>query len=253
MARVSEVDDPEAPIVLLVDNNEMSIMRMKQIFKQKEFNVVECRDGDKAVDAYIKTEPELVVLALDIPTLDGHVAALEMREHGGDCRILLIAPARQRELAEQAAYSAGAVGWLEKPVSSSSLDEIWEQVLGPIPEAPGLKDLDELHPMQVEVELATEEKTEVMAVLPPVATLVGLSIDGTQGFEGIPPPKQTKTTRALGGSFPNAKNHSAEQQSTHRHQKARDNTHNTHFFHLRVTLATVTSSSSSFTNFQDKK
>ena len=85
-------------------------------------------------------------MSLDIPSLDGHLAALEMREHGGDSRILFIAPNRLSELAVHATYSAGAVGWLTKPVSQTQLDEIWDQVLGEIPEAPGLEDLDELYP-----------------------------------------------------------------------------------------------------------
>ena len=53
-----------------------------QYFPPEEFNVVTCDDGDKAVDEYIRIDPELVVLALDIPSMDGHLAALEMREHG---------------------------------------------------------------------------------------------------------------------------------------------------------------------------
>ena len=138
MSRVNEVDDPLAPTALIVDNNQMSMMRLKQIFKEREFNVIECMDGDKAVDDYIRHEPELVLISLDIPTLDGHVAALEMREHGGDCRIVFLAPRRLREVAEAATYSAGAVAWLEKPVTDTSMGEKWDDILGSIPDAPGL-------------------------------------------------------------------------------------------------------------------
>ena len=136
MSYVSEVSSDEAPTVLIVDNNQMSIMRLREVFKKRGFATQVCEDGDLAVDEYIKLDPELVVMSLDIPSLDGHLAALEMREHGGDSRILFIAPNRLRELAVHATYSAGAVGWLAKPVSQAQLDEIWDQVLGPIPEAP---------------------------------------------------------------------------------------------------------------------
>ena len=37
------------------------------------------KDGDKAVDEFVALRPDLVFIAVDIPTLDGHVAALEMR------------------------------------------------------------------------------------------------------------------------------------------------------------------------------
>ena len=84
MSYVSEVSSEEAPTVLIVDNNQMSIMRLKEVFRKRGFALVVCEDGDEAVDEYIRINPELVVMSLDIPSLDGHLAALEMREHGGD-------------------------------------------------------------------------------------------------------------------------------------------------------------------------
>ena len=157
MVRVTDVEDEEAPTVLLVDNNQMSLHRLTTIFRQREFNVVTCEDGDKAVDEYIRLDPELVVLSLDIPSLDGHLAALEMREHGKDCRILFSAPKRQAQLAQDATHSAGAIGWVEKPITASSIESIWNLVLGPIPEAPGLQDLDNIHPVEEMVEVEKDE------------------------------------------------------------------------------------------------
>ena len=157
MVRVTDVEDEEAPTVLLVDNNQMSLHRLTNIFRQREFNVVTCDDGDKAVDEYIRIDPELVVLALDIPSMDGHLAALEMREHGKDCRILFSAPKRQAQLAHDATHSAGAIGWVEKPITASSIDSIWDLVLGPIPEAPGLQDLDTIHPVDEMIQIEIDE------------------------------------------------------------------------------------------------
>ena len=157
MVRVTDVEDEEAPTVLLVDNNQMSLHRLTTIFRQREFNVVTCEDGDKAVDEYIRLDPELVVLSLDIPSLDGHLAALEMREHGKDCRILFSAPKRQAQLAQDATHSAGAIGWVEKPITASSIESIWNLVLGPVPEAPGLQDLDNIHPVEELIEVEKDE------------------------------------------------------------------------------------------------
>ena len=153
MVRVTDIEDEEAPTVLLVDNNKMSLHRLTNIFRQREFNVVTCDDGDKAVDEYIRLDPELVVLALDIPSLDGHLAALEMREHAKDCRILFSAPKRQAKLAQDATHSAGGIGWVEKPITASAIDSIWSLVLGPIPDAPGLEDLDSIHPVEELIEV----------------------------------------------------------------------------------------------------
>ena len=169
MVRVTDVNDDEAPTVLLVDNNQMSLHRLGAIFRQRDFNVVTCDDGDKAVDEYIRLDPELVVLSLDIPSLDGHLAALEMREHGKDCRILFSAPKRQAQLASDATHSAGAIGWIEKPVTASAIESIWDLVLGPIPDAPGLQDLDTLHPVEEMIVVEEDVPSSPMPLPTPIA------------------------------------------------------------------------------------
>ena len=193
MVRVTDVEDEEAPTVLLVDNNQMSLHRLTNIFRQREFNVVTCDDGDKAVDEYIRIDPELVVLALDIPSMDGHLAALEMREHGKDCRILFSAPKRQAQLAHDATHSAGAIGWVEKPITASSIDSIWSLVLGPIPEAPGLQDLDTIHPVE---EMIQVEKDEGPMPLP-LPEIAPLPINPLPIEERAPQKKKSSKAKRL--------------------------------------------------------
>jgi len=193
MVRVTDVKDEEAPTVLLVDNNQMSLHRLTNIFRQREFNVVTCEDGDKAVDEYIRIDPELVVLALDIPSMDGHLAALEMREHGKDCRILFSAPKRQAQLANDATHSAGAIGWVEKPITASSIDSIWSLVLGPIPEAPGLQDLDTIHPVE---EMIQVEKDEGPMPLP-LPEIAPLPINPLPIEERAPQKKKSSKAKRL--------------------------------------------------------
>ena len=176
MAYVSNNSDEESPTVLIVESNAMSIQRLSSIFKIKDFNIEICQDGDKAVDEYISLDPELVVISLDIPSLDGHLTALEMREHGGDARIVFVAPRRLTNVAADAKFSAGAVAWLQKPVTASVLDEKWDTILGPIPEAPGLEDLDELYPID---RIKPEEDDGPL----PLPALPGMPLPGLPALE----------------------------------------------------------------------
>ena len=164
MAYVSNNSDEASPTVLIVESNTMSIQRLTSIFKIKDFNIEICNDGDKAVDEYIRLDPELVIISLDIPSLDGHLTALEMREHGGDARIVFVAPRRLSNVAADAKFSAGAVAWLQKPITASVVDEQWQTILGPIPEAPGLEDLDELYP----IDRVKPEEDDGPIALPPL-------------------------------------------------------------------------------------
>ena len=161
-----------APTVLLVDSNPMNVLRLTELLQGRGFEVSVCEDGDLAVDEYIRLDPELVVLALDLPSLDGHLAALEMREHGGDERIMFVAPRRMLALAKDAGFSAGAVAVLEKPVTRSALDEVWAAVEGPVPAAPGLDDLEELYPDR------TPPPPRPSAPQPSAAPLPAVVVDG---------------------------------------------------------------------------
>lgn len=197
MGLVTEIDDDAAPTVLIVDNNPMSSMRLSNLFKTRNFNVEICEDGDQAVDDYIRLDPELVVLSLDIPSLDGHLAALEMREHGGESRIVFVAPTRMAELARNATFSAGAVTWLQKPISGGSLESSWSKILGPIPESPGLEDLDALYPDRVQIEedagpLTMPLPLPALGGLPPLGELPELPVVVPVVSEAARPTKSKK-------------------------------------------------------------
>ena len=182
MVRVSETDDPDAQVVLVVDNNPMATMRLTQVFTQKGWRIELCEDGDMAVDTYVQLAPDMVLLALDLPTMDGHTAALEMRESDPDARIVFMAPRHQRQLAADATHSAGAVAWLEKPVTQSIIDDNWDMIMGEIPEAPGLEDLDKLYPEDVDEIRAKrddEEVVEVSAAMPLPTPLPIVEVEST--------------------------------------------------------------------------
>ena len=195
MGLVTEVDDENAPIILLVDNNPMSRRRIEQSLKTKEFIFISCEDGDNAVDIYSEHMPDLVIMALDIPSMDGHVAALEIREVDSEARIIFLAPARLANLAEDAAYSAGAVAWIQKPVTASLFDEVWDKVLGPIPEAPGLEDLDKLYPESLDSgkeQLPDLGGLPSLGELPPLGELPSLPEPSNTDSESI-----VKTAKSL--------------------------------------------------------
>ncbi|HIA24684.1 MAG TPA: response regulator [Candidatus Poseidoniales archaeon] len=186
MVRVTEVTDEEAPLALLVDNNEMALYRMNEIFRQRNYRIIECKNGDKAVDLFITEQPDLVIISLDIPGLDGHVAALEMRESRQDTRVIFTTPRNKLELAEDAAFSAGAVALLQKPVTQSSIDEVWDLVMGDIPDAPGIEDLDQLYP-DVDADVEVTIELDGLPEPPPPSALPALG----------PPPKRRKKGKRL--------------------------------------------------------
>ena len=154
-------------VALIVVGNSILEGRLRNIMSRRGWSVEICNDGDKAVDEYVRLEPELVFLTLDLPTMDGHIAALEMRETDPKARIIFVSSKTRLSKTQDAAYSSGAVLTLVTPVAFSDIDEKWEEIMGDIPEAPGLPDLDALYP---ELEVPTPILPP-LPELPPLPTL----------------------------------------------------------------------------------
>ncbi len=191
----------ELKTALLVVDNPITESQLQMLLRKRGWKAEASKDGDKAVDQFVALRPDLVFLAVDIPTLDGHVAALEMRESDSKARIVFVSSRGGMELAEDAAYSAGAVGVLMTPFTDSSVAEVWDDWMGRIPEAPGLSDLDALYP-------TLEEPEPELAPLPPLPGMPPLpgvpmaAPDSPEGVEmpspigaPIPPPTTSKPKR----------------------------------------------------------
>ena len=136
----------ESKTALIVIGNPITEGQLQMALRKRGWAAEIVKDGDKAVDEFVALRPDLVFIAVDIPTLNGHVAALEMRESDPKARVVFVSSRGRMDLAEDAAYSAGAVGVLMTPFTNSSVEEAWEQWMGIFPEAPGLTDLDALYP-----------------------------------------------------------------------------------------------------------
>ena len=181
----------DKPTALIVHENGITASRLKSIMSQRGWVSQICNDGDKAVDEYVKMKPNMVFMGLNLPTMDGHVAALEIRESDPEARVVFVVSKSRLSKANDAAYSAGAVSVLVTPLTRADIDQKWVLMNGPIPNAPGLADLDVLYP---EIEEETPD-------LPPLPTL---PVEPTQidaqpsSLPPLPePPKPKRKRRAL--------------------------------------------------------
>ena len=175
---------------LIVHENGITASRLKSIMSQRGWSSEICDDGDKAVDEYVKMKPNMVFLGLNLPTMDGHVAALEIRESDPEARVVFVVSKSRLSKANDAAYSAGAVSVLVTPLTRADIDQRWVLMNGPIPEAPGLVDLDALYP-------ELEEEPD----LPPLPTIPHPDSVGTAEPPSLtiplPEPNKQKSKRSI--------------------------------------------------------
>ncbi len=191
-----KMSSEEAPLALVVVGNPTTEGRIRSIMKHQGWRTEICGDGDKAVDEFVRLRPDMVIMSLDLPSMDGHIAALEMRETDYSARITIVTSRTGKEKADDAAYSAGAVGVLVTPLTQSMFDEQWEAMMGEIPPAPGLADLDELYPKVEESEMPLlPPMPPMMAPVPEAVEMPGLASPQPEPEE--PPKKKRKWLRRI--------------------------------------------------------
>ena len=172
------MDTEAKPKALIVHENRITASRLRSIMSQRGWKSEICDDGDMAVDEYVRIKPDMVFMGLNLPTMDGHVAALEIRESDPQARVIFVVSKSRLGKAKDAAFSAGAVTVLVTPLTRGDIDQKWVVMNGPIPDAPGLADLDQLYP-----DLEEEEQP----TLPPLPMIADSEETHTPPPNGLPP------------------------------------------------------------------
>ena len=114
--------DPSAIRVLVVDDYEpwhRFISTMLQ--KQPELQIIGAVfDGLKAVQRAQELQPDLILLDIGLPTINGIEAARRIRQVSAGSKILFLSENRSPDIAEEA-LSTGAFGYVVKSDAASDL------------------------------------------------------------------------------------------------------------------------------------
>lgn len=104
---------------LLIVDDELSIRRFLQTILEDEFHLHLAEGGHAALAAAAATKPDLILLDLGLPDLDGIEVIRRLREWSPVPIIVL--SVRERETDKVAALDAGADDYLTKPFGVSEL------------------------------------------------------------------------------------------------------------------------------------
>jgi len=116
--------------VLVVDDYERwRSFVASTLQKQPELRIIsEATDGFEAVQIAQQLQPDLIVLDIGLPSLNGIEAARRIREVSPKSRILFLSENRSREIGEEA-MRTGALGYVVKSDAASELLPAVEAVL----------------------------------------------------------------------------------------------------------------------------
>lgn len=119
------------PLVLLVDDLEDQRDLYRQYLSYAGFDVETADDGTSAVETALTSRPDVIVMDLAMPGLDGFQATQRLKSHGSTSGIPVIALTAHGELPMEWALAAGCTSFLRKPCYPDQLaDEIRGALVG---------------------------------------------------------------------------------------------------------------------------
>lgn len=114
--------------ILTIDSEEAAVERMVNILESNDYQAQSATTWTEAVDAIAHGQPDLVLLNLEMPIVQGDVLIEFIREEGFEMPIIVVSfPVEEDEA--KALLEQGVYGMVEKPYEDKTLIEKIEHVL----------------------------------------------------------------------------------------------------------------------------
>ncbi len=112
------------PTVLIAEDSHDTRVMLKRAFELKGYSVVEAADGGEALEAVHATRPNLIVIDLNMPVVDGleTVKNIREREAPGEHIPIVCITAFDVYGMKEAALETGCNSYLSKPLDMEELD-----------------------------------------------------------------------------------------------------------------------------------
>ena len=134
---------PRDFLLMVVDDTPDSLVVTSLQLQQEGFRVITASNGDEALKIAEASAPDLILMDISMPGLDGFGATRRMREHPTLRLVPVVAlTAFTTQGFRRAAYDAGLDGYLTKPVDFDRLNELVRRLL-PVRRAALNADTDE--------------------------------------------------------------------------------------------------------------
>ena len=122
----------ELPTVLLVEDTEDNRFMMRRLLEMSGYRVVEAINGEEAVKLARAEKPQLILMDLSLPVIDGLAATRLIRKVPAlEATPIIAVSAHDTSDFKDEAVAAGCNGYVTKPIDFSQLEQLIQQLLTP--------------------------------------------------------------------------------------------------------------------------
>ena len=117
--------------ILLVDDSNTILMMEKMILNKSNYTMVTASNGEEAVTKAESEKPDLILMDVIMPKMDGFEACRRIRLSAATSTIpIIMVTTRGEELNVETGYQAGCTDYVTKPINSTELMSKLRNYLG---------------------------------------------------------------------------------------------------------------------------
>jgi len=117
--------------VLLVDDSTTVLMMEKMILAKGPYQIITARDGREAIEMARREQPDIVLLDVVMPNLDGLSACAAIRQQPETAHIpIVMVTTRGEEANVETAFRNGCTDYVTKPINGIELLTKMNNILG---------------------------------------------------------------------------------------------------------------------------
>jgi CheY-like chemotaxis protein len=125
---MDESGDPR-PVVLVVEDFEDNRFMMRRLLEMSGYSVVEAVNGNQAVEMAVSVRPDIILMDLSLPQLDGLAATRRIRTQDGLGKVPIVAVSAHDSADFHAeALAAGCNEYVTKPIDFDQLVQLLDRM-----------------------------------------------------------------------------------------------------------------------------
>lgn len=125
------MSDEVVKTVLLVEDNEDNLLVYRTILEHVGYRVIEARDGEEGIESAHSAHPDIILMDISIPKVDGWEATRRLKSDDATRDIPIVAlTAHALDEDREKALLAGCDGYLAKPVEPRRVVEEVRRFIG---------------------------------------------------------------------------------------------------------------------------
>ena len=127
--RVSQEKEDGRPVVLVVEDFEDNRFMMRRLLEMSGYRVVEAVNGNQAVEMATSVRPDIILMDLSLPQLDGLAATRRIRTQEGLGKVPIVAVSAHDSADFHAeALAAGCNEYVTKPIDFDQLVNLLDRM-----------------------------------------------------------------------------------------------------------------------------